>query len=311
MIIFKDFVLDIYKEGGISAAAKKLFMSQPALSISLKRLENDLGVTLFDRTTSPIQLTEAGKIYIETLNRVNYLTKILQSRFDDIKDLQSGNITVGAAHFITSFFLLNAISKFSETYPGISVNAVESNSQVLKDKLLNGEIDIVIDYDFDEEHFVSYPILTEKIFIAVPKKYQIKKDLSQFRMARDDIIKNKNIKIADSSMILKMFESEKFILMREGNNMEKYSRRILNKAEINPDVLLKTDQLITAFEAAIAGLGITFVTDSIINAIYDKDSLYYYNVGGESGQRTLYIAKNKNNYTSKATETFVKFCAKM
>ena len=43
----------------------------------------------------------------------------------------------------------------------------------------------------------------------------------------------------------------------------------------------------------------------------DKDSLYYYNVGGEGGQRTLYIAKNKNNYTSKATETFVKFCAKM
>ncbi len=307
MIIFKDFVLDIYKEGGITAAANKLYMSQPALSTSLKRLEADLGVTLFNRATAPIQLTKEGELYIEALNQMSILTKNLQLKFDDIKNLKSGNLSVGAAHFVTSFFLLGTISKFSEIYPGISVNAVESNSSSLKEKLLNGDLDIVVDYDFDATYFESYPILTEKIFLCVPKHFSVNKKLSQYYMRRNEIISGGNVPYINPNDLIKCLQNEKFILMREGNNMGKYSANILESAEVIPNVLLKTDQLVTAFEASVSGLGVTFITDRIAKAIDDKDNLFYYGIDGENGYRTLYFATNKNMYTSKAAKAFIDF----
>ena len=60
------YVYEIYKEGSFSRAAKNLYISQPSLSATIKKLEQDIGITIFDRSTTPVQLTDAGKVYIET-----------------------------------------------------------------------------------------------------------------------------------------------------------------------------------------------------------------------------------------------------
>lgn len=307
VIKLKDFVLDIYKEGGITAAANKLHVSQPALSSSLKRLESELGVVLFDRATSAMQPTMEGKLYIETLIEVNRLKRNLQMNFDDIKDLKSGSVWVGAAHFVMSFFLLNVISEFSKKYPGISVNAVESDSTTLKEKLANGDLDIVLDYDFDETYFTSYPVLTEQIFLCVPKCYDVNGNFLKYSISRDDIISDNASKKSVCADLTEVVKNCDFILMREGNNMHTYSQKILNDFDVLPNVVFKTDQLATAYEAAISELGVTFVTDSMVKSIDDKGKLCYYKLPKKHSYRTLYFAKNKNMYSSKASEAFIEF----
>ena len=70
-----DYIYEVYKEKSFSVAAKKFFVSQPALSAMIKKVEKSLGVMLFDRSTSPITLTEAGKIYIKNIEEIRSLQK--------------------------------------------------------------------------------------------------------------------------------------------------------------------------------------------------------------------------------------------
>lgn len=76
MFDYNEYIYEVYVHKSFSNAAKSLFVSQPSLSNIVKKVEDDLGVVLFDRKSNPIQLTEAGKIYIDAIEKVMELEKI-------------------------------------------------------------------------------------------------------------------------------------------------------------------------------------------------------------------------------------------
>mgnify|MGYP002539838949 FL=1 len=107
-----DYVYEVYKERSFSAAAKNLFVSQPALSTAVKKLEESLGITIFDRSGSPLSLTEAGKVYIAALEEIRAIDRRMREQLADLSALQSGHIVVGGENFVTSFVLPPIIKKF-------------------------------------------------------------------------------------------------------------------------------------------------------------------------------------------------------
>ena len=78
-----DYVYEVYKAKSFSAAAKKNFISQPALSAIVKKIEKNLGVTLFDRSTLPISLTDAGKVYISAIESIRSIKKKMMEELSD------------------------------------------------------------------------------------------------------------------------------------------------------------------------------------------------------------------------------------
>ena len=89
-----DYVYEVYKEKSFSAAAKNLYVSQPALSSSIKKIESRLGITIFDRSSQPISLTDEGKVYVEAIEKIMSIKKGLETRLSDINKLKTGHITV-------------------------------------------------------------------------------------------------------------------------------------------------------------------------------------------------------------------------
>lgn len=307
MIPIKDFVIEIADAGGITAAANRLYVSQPALSVSLRRLEDELGIPLFDRSSVPVKPTEAGERYIEAVKKINIIKKDLETELSDLRNTKKGSLSIGGAHFITSFWVLNAIEEFYKSYKGIKINPTEDTSHALKLKLINGDIDLVVDYDFDDEHFISYPVLQEKILLCIPKSFKTDKAFKKYAIKRDDIINGVGETNPIDLSMLNKINIHKFILMRDGNNMKHHSDEILKSAGITPNIMFETDQLVTAYEASVAGLGISFVTDRIVKEIDDKAMLDFYTIEGPHSQRTLYIARNKDRLCSKAMEVFIDF----
>ena len=98
-----DYVYEVYKERSFSAAAKNLFVSQPALSTAVKKLEESLGITIFDRSGSPLSLTEAGRVYIAALEEIRAIDRRMREQLADLSALQSGHIVVGGENFVTLF----------------------------------------------------------------------------------------------------------------------------------------------------------------------------------------------------------------
>lgn len=136
---------EVARNNSISIASKNLYVSQPAISKSIKILEDILNTKLFYRTTSGVILTQKGedlyKHVSEALNTLKY-AKVLMN---ETENLERGSLTMGAPSHIISFFLLDKIYEFHDKYPNIDITIISRSSSKLLNMLSNNELDFVID----------------------------------------------------------------------------------------------------------------------------------------------------------------------
>ena len=89
-----DYIYEVYKERSFSTAAKKLYVTQPALSSAIKKAEEKMGTLLFDRSSVPIRLTPAGKVYIEAIEQIRTIKEDMENTIRDVSRVKTGNIRV-------------------------------------------------------------------------------------------------------------------------------------------------------------------------------------------------------------------------
>lgn len=291
MFKYADYIYKIYEEKSFTKASKKLYISQPSLSAIVKKAEQLLGFDIFVRGTA--HLTDEGAVYISAIEEMRRVERGLKNDIENIRSLNFGDISVSGATLISSFILPKIIMEFSRRYPGIHVSLLESNSSNLQEKLLSEEIDVLIDYDFDKNIFDAFPIKQEHILLAVPKQHPINEKL-------------RGNALPDGYVDLAELKDEKFILLKSGNNMHKISHKICSEYGFSPQTAIEVDQLLTAYNMANAGMGITFVTDTVVHSTAKNDQLLFYRINSEDARRTLYIAHKKKKYIRSAVTEFVK-----
>ena len=159
-----NYIKAIAEMRSISAAAEKLGISQPALSSHLKKIEKETGAVLFDRSRQPLELTEAGQVYMEYLDRAQSLDKELAQTLADIEGLETGSVTVGGAAFFNIAYLPNAVGSFVKEFPGVEIDIVDGNVPFLTTEALKGRLDLFITPVADEpDRFVYEKLLDEYI----------------------------------------------------------------------------------------------------------------------------------------------------
>lgn len=127
-----------------SRAAEKLYISQPALTKSINKLESELGVKLFDRSVQPIQLTYAGERYIAGMRNISAMQTQLQQELEDISNMKKGRLIVGVPGTRGTRWLPYILPTFLRDYPGIDIRVVEGSTGSLEDTLMHETVDIVI-----------------------------------------------------------------------------------------------------------------------------------------------------------------------
>ncbi len=301
----KDYIYEVYKERSFSLAAKNLFITQPALSASVKKVEKQLGITIFDRTTSPIMLTEEGKVYIETIERIKNIESEMKNKFSDMSELKTGTIKISGENFVSSFIIPKIISEFKRKYPGINVELTESNSPDLRQLLTNDSIDLLIAHDFDKNLYEAKALFEETLLLAVPEGFKENKKLRSHAFTREDIIQNKHLKTNGQKIDLKHFEHAPFIMLKKGNDTRRRANMLFAEAGIEPqNVVINLDQLITSYNMACFGLGVAIVNDMLIKSSMQSGCVYY-KISGRSAHRMMAIGYKKNRYCSKVMSAFI------
>lgn len=297
-----DYVYTVYEEKSFSAAAKKLFMTQPALSAAVKKVEQELGMSIFDRSHSPLRLTDAGQAYIEAAEKIFQIQRNLQRYVDDLAQLESGNLVIGGTNFVTACFLPRLIKRFNEQHPHINISVVESSSAELFAGLKQGSIDLVIDSgECNTKEFDSLTFCTDRIMLAVPKAYA-PADVKAF--SQQEIIAGKHLQRLDAAANLQSFHNLPFLLLGKGNDMYRRAMEIFRETGITPQVRLYLNQLMTAYHMAAAGLGATFLTDTLIRMAAPNDQLNYYLLNHPLLEREIFIAMPRSTYHPKALQAF-------
>ncbi len=302
----KEYVYAVYTEKSFTKAANKLYISQPCLSAAIKRIEEQIGMPLFERRYSDLRLTEAGERYIQTAEKIIALENGFASSVTDIANLEYGSITVGGSNYVCSHILPQIVGAFIRKYPKIDIDIVEASSVELERKLTEESVDIIIDsFDSENDSFDCTALLHESILLAVPCTDFCNEGLEEYRLLPSQLYENKADVTKFPELSIGKFKNEKFILLKNGNSMYRHARAVFDGCGFTPDVSFRLDQLLTSFSLAQSGNGVCFVTSTMFRYHLFPDNVYLYKIK-KSGERVLYIAKKKSRYTSAASEAFTR-----
>ena len=175
-----EYIYEVYREKSFSKAAQKLFISQPSLSATVKRVERELELPLFNRSTNPVSLTEAGKRYIEAAEKIMAVENELREQLAELSERSSGRLNIGSSMFFCSYVLPNIVEEFRGRHPDITVTLSEGGSSVIADRLRNGEADFMLETEaLDKNVFESVVWKREKLVMIVPAGCKINESLKK------------------------------------------------------------------------------------------------------------------------------------
>ena len=303
-----EYVYRVYQEKSFTKAAENLYLTQPALSMAIRKVEDSLGMPIFDRSVRPMGLTPAGEAYIAFIQNTQYLEQELQQQMQDIREVNTGSVRMGGSHYINAYIMPKVLAGFSKEYPRVKIDIVESSSAILSQMLGRRELDITFNcnpqFMLD---FERYPAFEDHLLLAVPKAFKISDALIEKSLGANDIIAQRHLQPDCPCVTLDSFRNLDFILLNPGNNLHDRARQLFQEAGFSPRVKLELSQLVTAYHLANASMGATFISDRLV--IHAEDNLYYYKVDSELTKRMFYMLLPNRKYTSKAVRAFVDYCA--
>ncbi|GAB2661248.1 LysR family transcriptional regulator [Vibrio panuliri] len=157
--------------GHFTQAAAALHIAQPALSISIKKFEQQLGMTLFRRSERKVELTDEGKVLYKHAKRVLQQIDDAKLAMDELKGLEKGEVRLGAPSMMGSYFFPQVLMAFKSRYPNLKLTLVEAGISTIRKMLLNGELDIgVINQNADLPDDLETDHLLRSEMVAVVGK---------------------------------------------------------------------------------------------------------------------------------------------
>jgi DNA-binding transcriptional LysR family regulator len=162
--------LSVANEKSFSRAAEKMLRTQPAISLSIQRLEAQLGEKLIDRSAKDMLLTDAGRIVLEYARRFENLQGDLENALAELRDKSAGRLTIGANESST-LYLLEHIERFRRKFPKVKVQIRRSLSSRIPAELLDGDLELgILTFDPEDERLISKVIYTDHLaFIVSPQ----------------------------------------------------------------------------------------------------------------------------------------------
>jgi DNA-binding transcriptional LysR family regulator len=151
--------LAVAQEHGFGRAATKLGLTQPAISIAIRKLEQELGAPLFDRFRRDARLTDAGQILLDHAQRILNLRDEAAMAIEELRQLHRGKLTIGANESTNLYLLPKMILAFRERYPDIKVEVFRSSSVQLPGEIKERNLDFgIISFDPEDDELESFPI---------------------------------------------------------------------------------------------------------------------------------------------------------
>lgn len=300
------YIYQVYKDGSFSKAAEHLFITQPALSIAISKIESALGMALFDRHHRPLQPTDAGMIYIETIEKMQNLENDLECQINDLKDLNTGTIKIGGSHYLNAYILPKILTGFTNQYPGIEIELVEESSYVLSNMLSERKLDFTFSCnEIFMQHFKRYAVFYDFILLAIPRDHKVNQRFPDYRLTADDIICKKHLNDNCPTLPLSEFRDLDYLLLNEGNNLYDRSMEMFQDAGFIPKIKMTISQLVTAYHLASNGFAATFISDRLV--LDSSVPLTFYKIKSGHIKREFYILLPDRTYTPVATNAFIQY----
>lgn len=278
-----EIFLELAQTMNFTRAAENLHIAQPAISKSIQKLEQELQLTLIDRTSKQISLTPEGKVFLYHAHKILATVGDMKTEMNELRGLEKGEIRIGLPSMFGSSFFPPLIKEFKKTYQHLQISVVEEGTMQIQRLVERKEIDLgIIVVDNPPEELDYFPLLLEEMAVCVPMSHPFAQKNS---ITYHDLIQ------------------EPLVLFKEG-----YFQRhlILESSKITgvtPNVTFSSNQLSFIKSLVREGLGITLFLRTVI----DSDPHLTAVSLEPPAFLQLAVAWNKNSYLSVASQALLNF----
>lgn len=271
----------VAETGNFTHAADRLGISQPALSRSIQRLEEELGQPLFDRKPRSVSLTDAGLLFQKRAEQILLIVEDTKAEICD--DGQSGRIRVAAIPTIAPFFLPDLLRKFSDAYPKASLLVHEDTTDNLIRRCKQGELDVVI---------LALPVPTK--YVEVEELFE--EELSLVLPCDHPLTKKKHVRIAD-------VEHYPFVLLDEAHCLSDHITSFCRQRSVNPVAMERASQLAMVQELVSLSHGVSMIPE-MAKRLDHSERRVYRSLHGIKPTRRIAAVWNPYRFQSRLLREF-------
>lgn len=268
----------------ITRAAERLRVSQPNITVAIKKLESELGIQLFDRSQKQLALTPEGAVF---LNRIEMALRNIEDavlEVNDYKQLQKGTIKIGIPAMIGAYLFPKIFSSFQKEHSHLDIYLYEEGSITIREQLERDELDfgIVILTDASP-NLQLLPMSTNQIMACVPPAHPL---------------------ASQKNLSLRQLEDCDLIMLKEGSYIRRLVTTEFKKDNTTPKTVLESNQIETIKGLVASNVGIAFLLDVIVKDVS--------NIRAIPLSHPLYVdlglTWKKDRYISRAAQSFIDFC---
>jgi len=287
------YLLTVAETRNISAAAKQLYISQPSLSAMVRSTEKQLGIPLFDRTTTPLSLTDAGEYYMDAARQILAIERDLENRIREIGTSSNVTVNIGCTSAASALVMSYLLPKFAKEFPNAKVQVLEDQVPHLEKYLRNGEADIICTpARYEEDRFEKLILIREEVVLLAPREFvpegELKPSPGEFRQ-----------------FDFRQLDGRPFALMKTGHMTREFQNAMITQMQIMPKIILETDRWETCLSMAENGMAFTILPYSPLKKeLGERLGIYGFEV---PVYREVSLCWRRNSVLPRVIRDFIEF----
>lgn len=276
---------EVAKCGNITKAAENLFVSQSAVSQAIKQIENKIGLSLFSRSARGVQLTHEGKVLFSYADNAISLIENAQKKLVNMKNLNAGEIYIGASDTVCTLYLLPLLQKFNTEYPDIHISVINCTTKKSISLLKSGAVDL---------SFINLPIEEDQTLEIMP-----------VMPIHDCFVAGAKYKfLSDSVLSLQDMQKYPLIMLEKASNSRRQMDIFLKERSLEIEPALEFTNLALLAEFAKIGLGIAVTLKEAVQDDINRRNLFELHFDQELPERQIALVQMKNVSLSAAASAF-------
>ncbi len=279
------YAITLSETRNFSQAAELLGVSQPTLSKQIIHLETELGLKLFDRDSSPLELTPAGEFFVGKAREMLYAEDQLEKSLERFKTGENGKLTIGVTPFCSMSLMPELVKRIKAKYPGVKVVLHEANAGQLRKDAVEGVCDfVIVNLPVEDPALQVTPIAPDTLVLAVPNKL-----ISG--LAHPEKRSGETIELREAKNL-------PFVTLGQGQELRQLLEKLCAADGFYPEITAEVVSITTAWAMARAGIGAVLLPLQLAEMESTDEKLRLYPLGKGLYSRQPAVVTRRGQYVS-------------
>ena len=308
----EKYIYTVYLTKSFSEASRELYISQPALSSIIKKHENELGFSIFDRSGRRVTLTYEGRIYIKYLEQNMENERNMYRCINSRSRLQHEKLSVGGKNYASRILLPKICGEFHQRFQKteIKIDISEAVAVDLFDKLESGLVDLVINFICDDIKYSYVPLFSERYVVAVNRDADGADKLARYALSPEEILFGKNLE--SKEVDFELFKDIEFIRFGRASSTRYNMAKFIENCRISPCYVYNANKYDIQYDMMLEGMGATITSEiMLMSAPESHDKVFYFLPKSYGNRRQAKIIYKKDMNLSGCAEEFINIAKEM